>query len=129
MRSNYLLKSVLLALVLLCAGLCQSALAETTYEELCEQGRRHLLAFDYLAAEQAYVKAIRNNPSRSMAYFGRALALCEQGKYSKAVDVAKKAIANGAKEAPTLVILGTAHHMVWETSTRPKITLIRPSCV
>ena len=102
-----------ISLALAGIGLCLTGAAPLTYEKLCLQGRKHLLAEEHKEAQEVYSRAIQLDPERSLAHVGQALAFRAIKQYDRAIEAANQAIGSGPpddKDVPALVIRGTARH-------------------
>ena len=98
------------AMALACVSLFLAGFAEPSYEELCQQGRGHLLAKQYVDAERTYSRAMEAQPGKPLAHVGQALAFRAQQKFSETVDASNRAIQADPREVVALVIRGTAYH-------------------
>ena len=84
--------------------------AAPSYEQLCQDGRKHLLNEEYSAALDAYSQAVKVDAQRPLAYVGQALACREVKQYDQAIEAARRAIEADPDETTALVIRGTAYH-------------------
>lgn len=88
-----------MACLLAGVSLLVTGFAPQSYDELCLQGRRCLEEKQSERAIEAYTQAIKLSAEQSMAYFGRALAYKDTGKFDLAIADCSEAIRLSPKEA------------------------------
>jgi len=102
-----------ISLALAAIAVCLTGADQTTYEEHCQQGRKHLLAGEHKEAQESYNNAAQMDRERALAHVGLALAYRAMGQLDLASDAATRAIGPGApgkEDIAALVIRGTVLH-------------------